>query len=44
MIRLLKKRPERMTAQEAKKHFWFNKRANNSVDLAKSDSLDLKLG
>ena len=33
-----------MTAQEAKKHFWFNKRPSNSVDLAKSDSLYLKLG
>lgn len=43
--RLLKKKAqERFSAQDAKKHFWFNKKSSMPVDLTKSDSLNFKLG
>lgn len=42
--RLLKKRNERFTALEAKKHFWFNKKPSITNDLTQSDSLCFKLG
>lgn len=44
VVRLLKRREERFTAVEAKKHFWFNKKSSFPIDLSKSDSLNFKLG
>ena len=42
VIRLLKKRSERLTAQEAKKHFWFNNQPAPEIDLYKSDSFSIR--
>lgn len=42
MSRLLRKNSERLTAFEAKRHFWFEEQQDNEIDITRSDAFRIK--